>query len=100
VRPGRGRAAAEDLDDRDNEGEGLPRTSGGIDGDVLVRQEQRDGCLLHRRAPVEAAAVQGLQHLRGLHGRQLQEPLLRQRAVPAGGRQSRRGEGHGWSRCG
>ena len=94
MRPGRGREAAEDLDYRNNEGECLPGTGGGVDGDVLVRQEQRDGRLLHRRAPVKAAAVQGLQYFRGQRGGQLRELLLRQRAVPGGGRR-RCGGGHG-----
>jgi len=34
---GPGGAAAEDLNDGDDEGKGLPGACGGVDGDVLVR---------------------------------------------------------------
>lgn len=54
---GRGGAAAEDLDDGDDEGKGLPGAGGGVDCDVLVRQQVGDGRRLHGRATPEAAAV-------------------------------------------
>lgn len=92
---GRRGEAAEHLDDGDDEGEGLAGAGGGVDGHVLVRQQQRDGRRLHRRAPPEAAAVQGLDHLRGQGRGELREPLLRQRALPGRGRRRRGGGGGG-----
>lgn len=96
---GPGGAAAEDLNDGDDEGKGLPGAGGGVDGYVLVREQVRDGRRLHGRAPLETSAVQGLHHLRGQRGGQLREPLIRQRALPRGSsRRHRRGCGHG-ERC-
>lgn len=92
---GPGGAAAEDLNDGDDEGKGLPGACGGVDSDVLVRQQVRDGRRLHGGAPLEASAVQSLHHLRGQRGGQLREPLIRQRALPRGRRRRRRGCGHG-----
>lgn len=57
----RGRGAAEDLHERDDERQGLAGAGGGVDGDVLEAAQQGDRGGLHRRAELEAGLAQGLE---------------------------------------
>lgn len=57
----RGRGAAEDFHERDDERQGLAGAGGGVDGDVLEAAQQGDRGGLHRRAELEAGQAQSLE---------------------------------------
>lgn len=57
----RGRRAAEELDEGDDEGKGFSGTGSSVHGYVFVAAEQRYGGSLNRRAELETGGGKGFQ---------------------------------------